>query len=117
MSLTSIGDAEIYTETRGNGDDLLLVAGLGGSGTFWREQVDLLAASYRVTVYDHRGVGRSPGAPVVSTSEQLADDLLRLMDALGIERAHLVEERRFDHGKRDRAGAPRGGEAFRSRQA
>jgi len=90
VSLTSIGDAEIYTETRGNGEDLLLVAGLGGSGTFWREQVDLLAASYRVTVYDHRGVGRSPGAPVVSTSEQLADDLLRLMDALGIERAHLV---------------------------
>lgn len=90
MSLTSIGDAEIYTETIGQGEDLLLVAGLGGSAYFWRAQAHVLAASYRVTLYDHRGVGRSSPAPLVSSAEQLADDLVRLMDSLGIERAHLV---------------------------
>ena len=89
-NLTSIGDAELYTETRGQGEDLLLVAGLGGSGSFWRAQADVLAQSYRVTRYDHRGVGRSSPAPLVSTAEQLADDLSQLMDALGIEQAHLV---------------------------
>lgn len=89
-NLTSIGDAELFCETSGHGEDLLLVAGLGGSGSFWRAQADILARSYRVTLYDHRGVGRSSSAPLVSTAEQLADDLLRLMDALGIERAHLV---------------------------
>lgn len=88
--LTSIGDAKIYSETRGEGDDLLLVAGLGGSANFWRAQVDTLARAYRVTLYDHRGVGRSSPAPLVSTAEQLADDLIRLMDALDIRRAHLV---------------------------
>ena len=90
MSLTAIDNAQIYTETTGKGEDLLLVAGLGGSGTFWRKQASELAKSYRVTLYDHRGVGRSAPAPLVSTAEQLADDLLRLMDALGIEQAHLV---------------------------
>ncbi len=88
--MTSIGDAELYTETHGQGEDLLLVAGLGGSGSFWRSQVDALAQSYRVTLYDHRGVGRSSPAPLVSTAEQLADDLERLMDALEIRRAHLI---------------------------
>lgn len=90
MKLVSIGDAELYTETHGTGEDLLLVAGLGGSGTFWHAQAEVLAELYRVTVFDHRGVGRSSAAPLVSTSEQLADDLLKLMDALGIEQAHLV---------------------------
>jgi aminoacrylate hydrolase len=90
MNLISIGDAEICAETHGQGEDLLLVAGLGGSGKFWQAQVDELARAYRVTLYDHRGVGRSSPAPLVSTAEQLADDLLRLMDALGIAQAHLV---------------------------
>ena len=90
LTQVSIGDAEIYAETSGQGEDLLLVAGLGGSGTFWREQIGVLSATYRVTRYDHRGVGRSSPAPLISSVEQLADDLLRLMDALGIERAHLV---------------------------
>lgn len=90
VNLISIGDAEIYAESTGQGEDLLLVAGLGGSGKFWHAQTEELARSYRVTRYDHRGVGRSSPAPLVSTAEQLADDLLRLMDALGIHRAHLV---------------------------
>jgi len=90
LSLTSIGDAEIYAETIGQGEDLILVAGLGGSAGFWRAQANVLAASYRVTLYDHRGVGRSSPAPLVSSAEQLADDLLKLMDAMGIGSAHLV---------------------------
>lgn len=90
MGLIPVGKAEIYTETSGQGQDLLLVAGLGGSGTFWRGQVKALAAHYRVTLYDHRGVGRSSPAPLVSSAEELTDDLLGLMDALGIERAHVV---------------------------
>lgn len=90
MTQISIGDAELYTETTGHGEDLLLVAGLGGSGTFWRQQAAVLSASYRVTLFDHRGVGRSSPAPLISSVEQLAGDLVRLMDALKIEQAHLV---------------------------
>lgn len=90
MSLVSIGNAQVHVETHGHGEDLLLVAGLGGSGTFWRGQVGPLSSRYRVTVFDHRGVGRSSPAPLISSVDELANDAVRVMDALGIERAHLV---------------------------
>jgi aminoacrylate hydrolase len=89
-ALTSIGDAELYTETHGSGEPLLLVAGLGGSAKFWSAQVAPLARRFRVVLHDHRGVGRSSPARIVTSASELADDLLRLMDALQIESAHLV---------------------------
>jgi aminoacrylate hydrolase len=90
VSLVSIGDAELYTESHGAGEDLLLVAGLGGMATFWNRQIEALAARYRVMLHDHRGCGRSPDAPVVSSSVEMAEDLVRLMDAMDIQSAHIV---------------------------
>lgn len=86
----SIGDARLYVEEHGDGEPLLLVAGLGGSARFWSAQVAPLATRFRVVLHDHRGVGRSSPAPIVANAEAMADDVLRLMDALGIGRAHLV---------------------------
>jgi aminoacrylate hydrolase len=88
--LVSIGDAELFVEEAGAGEPLLLVAGLGGSGKFWHHQVAAFAERFRVVLHDHRGVGRSSPARVVANASSMADDLLRLMDALGIERAHLL---------------------------
>jgi aminoacrylate hydrolase len=90
MALVSIGDAEIYTESHGTGEPLLLVAGLGGRAQFWNAQVQPFAEHFRVIVHDHRGCGRSTRSRIVYGAEQMAGDLLRVMDALGIERAHLV---------------------------
>ncbi len=90
MSLVSIGDAELYTEVHGEGENLMLVAGLGGMATFWSNQVDILAQHYRVILHDHRGVGRSSEAPIVSSAVEMADDLIKLMDAMDIESAHFV---------------------------
>ena len=90
MPLISTGDTELFVEERGEGDVLLLVAGLGGSGTFWRNQVEYFSPRYRVVTYDHRGVGRSPEAPLHSSVGEMADDALTLMDALGIDAAHVV---------------------------
>jgi aminoacrylate hydrolase len=86
----SIGHAELYVEEHGAGEPLLLVAGLGGVGRFWAHQVPDFARHFRVILHDHRGVGRSGPGPLVSNAGELADDLLRLMDALGLESAHLV---------------------------
>lgn len=88
--LVSIGDAEIYTETLGSGEPVLLVAGLGGSAKFWHAQADVLAQHYQVILHDHRGVGRSSSTRNVQGAAELADDLLRVMDSLGIASAHLV---------------------------
>ena len=91
MPLVTIGDAELHTEIAGADDapPLLLVAGLGGKGSFWNAQVPALSRDFRVITHDHRGTGRSSRSAIVYSAAQMADDLVRLMDALGIGRAHL----------------------------
>lgn len=86
----SIGHAELHVEEYGQGEPLLLVAGLGGSGRFWRAQVPALARHFRVILHDHRGVGRSGPGPLIGGAWDLADDLMKLMDALGLDRVHLA---------------------------
>lgn len=86
----SIGHCEIHVEECGEGPPLLLVAGLGGSGRFWHAQVADFAKHFRVILHDHRGVGRSGPGPTISNAGEMADDLLRLMDTLEIDCAHLV---------------------------
>ncbi len=88
--MVDIGEAKIYTETHGSGEPMLLIAGLGGRGVFWHKQLDLLAQRYQVVLHDHRGVGNSSPAPVVTSSQEMADDVIKLMDAMEIESAHIV---------------------------
>jgi aminoacrylate hydrolase len=90
MATIALGDAELYYEDTGRGEPLLLVPGLSGRGSFWAGQVADFARDFRVVVHDHRGTGRSTHSRIHYSVEQMAADVLRLMDALGIEAAHLV---------------------------
>ena len=90
MPRVSIGDAEIYYEEAGQGEPLLLVPGLSGQGSFWTQQVEAFRQDFRVIVHDHRGAGRSTHSNITYSVEQMADDVVRLMDALGLDSAHLV---------------------------
>ena len=85
-----IGDAEIFTKTMGNGPPLFLVAGLGGRHQFWQMQAEEFAKHFTVILHDHRGVGYSTPDKVVLGAKHMADDLINLMDAMGIEKAHIV---------------------------
>src|SRR3989442_9488295 len=90
MPTISIGDADLYYEERGSGPPLLLVPGLSGVGSFWIKQVEALSRDFRVITHDHRGAGQSTHSRIRYSVEQMADDVLRLMDRLGIAAAHLV---------------------------
>lgn len=90
MPTVSIGDAELYYEEAGVGPPLLLVPGLSGLGSFWAAQVAHFAMDYRVVTHDHRGAGHSTHSRIRYSVEQMAEDVLRLMDKLGIDRAHVV---------------------------
>ena len=90
MPKANIGDAEIYYEEHGSGEPLLLVSGLGGTAAYWQPNIAALAAKYRVIVHDHRGAGQSTHSKIRYSVDQMTDDLLRLMDHLKIDRAHLV---------------------------
>jgi aminoacrylate hydrolase len=90
MATVSIGDADLYYEDTGRGEPLLLVPGLSGRGSFWAAQVDDLARDFHVIVHDHRGTARSTHSRIRYAIEQMAEDVVRLMDALGVDSAHLV---------------------------
>jgi len=86
----SIGDCALHYEAHGEGEPLLLVPGLGGIGAGFAKQIPELAQRYRVIVHDHRGCGQSDRPLMRYAMGQMTQDVLRLMDALGIERAHFL---------------------------
>src|ERR671922_1901542 len=90
MPTVSIGDADIYYEEKGDGAPLMLVPGLAGTGAFFMSQVPDFSRDFRTIVHDHRGAGRSTHSRIRYSVEQMADDTLRLMDALGVDAAHFV---------------------------
>src|SRR6185436_4228982 len=81
---------EIYYEESGRGEALLLIIGFGGDHQAWAFQVPALAERYRVITFDNRGSGQSGAPDVAYTTRMMADDAAGLLDALGIERAHVL---------------------------
>jgi aminoacrylate hydrolase len=74
-----------------DGEVLILSSGLGGSASYWAPNLEAFAARYRVLLYDHRGTGRSDRAlPSAVSVDDLADDILLLMDAVGLGRASFI---------------------------
>lgn len=90
MPKVDIGDAEIFYEEAGDGDPIMFVPGLGGGGAVWLQQIPAFSDSYRTIVHDHRGCGQSTYSKIDYSVDQMAADAIRLMDKLGIERAHWV---------------------------
>ncbi|MFC3850032.1 3-oxoadipate enol-lactonase [Corynebacterium hansenii] len=68
----------------------VLLGSLGASRGMWDAQVEALSGSARIVAADLRGHGQSPAPTGEYAMEDLAADVLALMDSLGIDRAHLV---------------------------
>ena len=80
-----------YSDTGGNGTAVVFVHAATGSRRVWEYQVPaFMAAGYRVIAYDRRGFGRSEVDPAGPQPGTGADDLLALVNHLGIDRFHLV---------------------------
>lgn len=90
MPLIAVGDIDLHYESHGEGEAVLLVHGLGSSGADWAFQIPALAPRWRVVAPDLRGAGQSAKPPGPYRIAQFADDLWRLLDALAVDRAHLV---------------------------
>ena len=80
----------MFYQDVGEGDPVLLIMGFGGDHLAWAMQMADFAARHRVIAFDNRGVGQSdvPDAPY--TTRMMADDALGLMDALGVDSAHVL---------------------------
>jgi 3-oxoadipate enol-lactonase len=69
---------------------VLMIQGLGASKNAWNLQRIAMATRFRIISFDNRGAGRSDKPTEPFTLEQIADDALAVLDAAGIETAHVV---------------------------
>lgn len=90
MAVASLPDLDVFYELQGEGAPVVLVSGLAGVASYWEPNVSALASGNRVLRYDHRGTGRTTRTESRYSIELLAEDLVALLDHLGIERASIV---------------------------
>jgi len=90
MPLTLVNDIELYYESHGSGDPLLLIGGLGLAVSEMQPLIEALAAGHRVIPVDNRGAGRSAKPPGPYAIEQMAGDVQALVAHLGLSRAHVL---------------------------
>ncbi len=72
------------------GDPLLLIAGLGYGMWMWHKMIPGLAEHVPVIAFDNRGAGQTDKPDGPYNVQMLAADTAGLLDALGIERAHVM---------------------------
>jgi len=63
--------------------------GYGGHIGHWFRQIPGLSQEYRVIAFDNRGTGRSDKPDIPYTMEMMANDVVGLLDAIGIDTAHI----------------------------
>ena len=69
---------------------VMFASSLGTTLEMWDAQAEAFTDEFRVLRYDHRGHGDSPAPPGPYTVGDLADDVLALLDELGIESVTFV---------------------------
>jgi pimeloyl-ACP methyl ester carboxylesterase len=91
MPKTTVNGVNLHYIAVGAGPDVVMLHGFLGNLAVWHLQIaPQLRRSFRVTTYDLRGHGYSEVTPTGYTAGEMVEDLVALLDRLGIERAHLV---------------------------
>ncbi len=84
------GPVAIAYEMQGSGPLVIFLHGIGGNRTNWATQLIQFSDRFCAVAWDARGYGSSDGSPQTLTFSDYADDLIRLLDHVRAERAHLV---------------------------
>jgi pimeloyl-ACP methyl ester carboxylesterase len=90
MPLTKLNGININYEVAGQGEPLVMIMGFAINRSGSMPQVPFLKKYYRVITFDNRGVGKSDKPQGPYSTKMMADDTVRLMDLLGIEKAHII---------------------------
>jgi pimeloyl-ACP methyl ester carboxylesterase len=88
MGMTQAIDCDYTVE--GSGPPLFLIHGIGAARDIWRFMTPLLREHFTVISYDLRGHGTSPMPDGEFGLDELVDDLERLRERTGFERAHFA---------------------------
>ena len=89
-TVTIPGSPRIAVDRAGAGPLVVFLHGIGGNRSNWRDQLPAFAGSYQAVAWDARGYGDSDDYEGPLAFGDFAADLLRVLDHLRSERAHLV---------------------------
>ena len=79
----------LFYGDRGAGEPLLLLTGFAISSAVFEPVADAYARHFRCLTFDYRGTGRSERWTGVPSMARLAEDGLRILDAVGLRSAHV----------------------------
>ncbi len=90
MAVASLNGTDIYYESHGRGEPLVLIAGYGCDHLFWSAMLDELAERFQVILFDNRGAGQTTDSGSLFNLETLADDTVALIKHLGLKQPHIL---------------------------
>ena len=90
MPKLTIGDTQVHYHIYGEGQPLLLIAGLASDLSTWKKALPKLEKHHQVIVFDNRGSGLTETSAAAFSIATLAEDAASLLQALHIEKAHVV---------------------------
>jgi pimeloyl-ACP methyl ester carboxylesterase len=91
MAIASANGIELSYERAGSGEPLLMIMGMSGTALHWGEPfLRELREDFETITYDHRGVGKSTRLHGPVTIVEMAADAAALLEALGLESAHVL---------------------------
>lgn len=91
MAVTTTNGVRLYYEEGGEGPPLLIISGTGADLRNRPSPLEWpLASSFRLVAYDQRGLGQSDQPEQPYTMAEYADDAVAILDAVGLDRAHVL---------------------------
>jgi pimeloyl-ACP methyl ester carboxylesterase len=90
MPKVPIDGFQLYYESAGDGEPLVLIPGFASGSSLWLRQAGPLSHHFRVITFDPRGVAQSDKPEGEQTISMLSDDVAALLTFLDIESAHVA---------------------------
>ncbi|HEY70203.1 MAG TPA: alpha/beta fold hydrolase [Anaerolineae bacterium] len=90
MTKLRVSDMDLYYETFGQGDPMVLIHGLGSSSRDWEGQIGYFSRQYQVIAVDIRGHGRSDKPAGPYSIPLFTRDMAEMIRALDLAPVHVV---------------------------
>ena len=90
MPYATANGIQIYYETEGEGEPLVLIAGYSRDSSHWVTVREELSRHFQLILPDNRGCGRTDPPQGPFSIEDMADDVLGLCDVLQIKKPHIL---------------------------
>ena len=81
----------MYYEIHGEGFPLVMISGTANDVNWWiPEIIESHSQNFKTIIFDNRGAGRTDKPDIPYSIRMMADDTVGLIDALNIEKAHVL---------------------------